>query len=124
MLKFLKSLYALVIDGQRFPVDSTDIRVTHDIAGGNIYAGGNLVMGNIKSNSLKISFEGGLASLNCNTAEINGNVTGDIDANTLSVSGNVTATRIDANTVKCEGDISARDIDANVVKGKTITKTK
>lgn len=124
-LNFLKSLYQLIVNGQRFPVDSTDIRITNinsngDVVGG-VYAGGKLVTSGLQG-VIKVEFEGGLAKLDCNVATVNGDITGPVDANTLTVHGNVTSDKIDSNTVKADGDITARKIDANTVKGTRIVK--
>ncbi len=122
MTNFLKSLYALIVDGKRFPVNSTNIRVTNDVNGnGNIYSGRDLVVSGLRG-IVKIQFEGDLAKLDCGPCEITGNVNGDVDCGPLKVNGNVVAGKIDAGPITVEGDLSARKIDAGIVKARTITK--
>ena len=94
------------INGKNYSVSGRNIVVNND----SIYVGGVLIEGGL-SGIVEIKFDGDLASLNCNTATISGNVHGDVKANTVKcgdVGGDVKG-----NTVKC-GNVSGS------VKGNTV----
>jgi len=120
-------MYTLILDGIRHAVTSNNI-VVKDVSNSrvNITVGGDMVAGNYSNgtNTIKISFEGDLAQLECGKCEISGSVHGSVDSGSLKVKGNVTADSIDCGSLNCEGDISVRKLDAGSVKALSITKTK
>jgi hypothetical protein len=94
------------INGRSFSVSGNNIVVKNN----SVYVDGSLVEDGL-SGIVKIEFTGDLASLDCNTVEVNGNVQGNVKGNTIKcgdVGGNV-----DGNTVKCE------NVSGNV-KGNTV----
>ena len=94
------------INGKDFSVSGRNIVVNND----TIYVDDVLVESGL-SGIVKVEFFGDIASLDCNTAKINGNVEGDVKANTIKcgdVGGDVKG-----NTVKC-GNVGGN------VKGNTV----
>lgn len=81
----------------------------------SVIVNGDIVANNINTSTVTIKWEGDLARLDCNVAEISGSIHGDVDANTLKVHGNITG-NIEANTVQC--NTVNGDIEANVVNKK------
>ena len=87
--------------------------VTTYVSGNNIVVSNNKIMVDGKvvaedlSGEVTVKFEGDLASLNANTATINGNVAGNVDCNTLNVTGYI------------GGDIRG-NVDANTVNAKNV----
>ena len=101
------NMNTITINGKSYQTTGSDIRVVRD----KVYVDGKLVVENLEG-IVKIEFTGDLASLECNTAEVHGNIQGKVKCNTITcgdVGGDV-----DANTVKC-GNVSGK-IDANTVK--------
>jgi len=88
------------------------------VAGNNIVVKNNKVMvdgvvvGDQLQGNVQITFEGDLASLDCTTATINGNVRGNVDCTTLNC--NDIHGDVDCTTVRCR-DIGG-DVDATTVK--------
>lgn len=122
-------MYTLILDGIRHIVRSKNIQITTSKISSsqvNIRVGGNIVSQDYSNgtDTIKISFEGDLARLDCGSCEISGSVHGNVDSGSLKVSGNITANSIDCGSLDCHGDISARKIDAGSVKALSITKTK
>lgn len=96
----------IVINGRSISVQGNNISVVND----KIYVDGKLVESGLSGN-VKVEFTGDLATLECNTCKITGNVQGDVKTNTIEcgdVGGDVKA-----NTVKC-GNVAGK------VKGNTI----
>ena len=94
------------INGKDYSVFGRNIVVNNN----SVYVDDVLIEGGL-SGIVKIEFIGDLASLDCNTASISGNVQGDVKANTIKcgdVGGDVKG-----NTVKC-GNVSGS------VKGNTV----
>lgn len=100
----------ITINGISYSVAGKNIKQVND----KIFVDGVEIISGL-SGIVKIEFTGDLASLDCNTAVINGDVKGKVDANTVTC-GNVGG-NIDANTVSCK-DVKG-DIDANTVKCNT-----
>jgi len=98
----------IVINGVEFNVSGKNIKVDNN----NILIGGKKVTGPLFGN-IKIEFFGDIATLDCTSAIIHGNVLGDVDATTINcgdVGGNVDGTtincknvngNIDGSTIKC-----------------------
>lgn len=90
---------------------------------GQTFVGNNIVVKNGKviidgkeavdtgSAEVKVEVTGNVDRLECNTCTITGDVTGDVDANTVNC-GNIEGD-VDANTINC-GNIGG-DVDANIV---------
>lgn len=95
------------IGGRSFSVSGKNIVVNNN----SVYVDGVLVEDGL-SGIVKIEFTGDLASLDCNTAEISGNVQGDVKANTVKC-GDVGGS-VKGNTVKC-GNVQG-DVKGNTVK--------
>ena len=94
------------INGKSYNVAGNNIVVNN----GSVFVDGILIEGGL-SGIVKIEFNGDLASLNCNTVEISGNVQGDVKCNTIKcgdVGGDVKG-----NTIKC-GNVAGN------VKGMTV----
>lgn len=78
---------------------------------GKIIIDGKEVTDHGKDASITVEVHGNVEKLDCTSCTIHGDVTGDVDANTVNcknIAGNV-----DANTVNC-GDVGG-DVEANVV---------
>lgn len=103
----------ITINGKSTQVSGKNIVVTNN----KIYVDNVLIEENL-SNTVKIEFTGDLASLNCTSAIINGNVKGDIDCTSLSVkgdiTGNVDGTNVSANNIT--GTVDATSIKCNQIK--------
>lgn len=104
MFDFFKSKTTISFNGKTY--NGTNIRVEND----KVFIDGKLVEEGL-TGILKVEVTGDLARLDCNSAVVNGNIGGDVEANTLTC-GNIEGD-VEANTVHChriEGDV-----DANVV---------
>lgn len=109
--KAKKAMNRLIVNGTTYEVKGRNIRVKRS----TVLVDGVTVVDGL-SGTVKIEFQGDLASLDCNTATINGDVNGDVDANSLTVTGDV-AGDIDCTSIKC-GDVGG-DVDgATVTCGK------
>lgn len=97
----------IIINGKSFSVSGNNI----NISGDSVIVDGKVIQSDL-SGIVKIEFKGDLAKLNCNTAEVHGNVNGDVNANTVHC-GNVLGA-IDANTVHCHDVLGG--VDANTVR--------
>ena len=95
------------INGNSFSVSGNNITVIN----GKVMVDGKVVQDNL-SGIVKIEFTGDLAKLDCNTAEVHGNINGSVNTNSLEC-GNIMG-NVDANSVKCETIIG--DVDANTIK--------
>lgn len=84
----------ITINGETFEVSGKNIVVKDS----QVIVDGKVVKGGLSGN-VHVIFEGDLASLDCNSCTINGNVQGNIDANSVHC-GNVGGD-IDANSVHC-----------------------
>lgn len=94
------------VNGKSFSVSGRNIVVNNN----TVYVDGVMIEDGL-SGIVKIEFTGDLASLDCNTAQITGNVQGNVKGNTIKcgdVGGDV-----DGNTVKC-GNVGGS------VKGNTV----
>ena len=109
----------LTINGERFKVEGTRVSVS-DVKNSTvtISVNGKTIKTGL-SGTVNIRWEGDLATLSCNTATVNGNVNGPLDANTVNVKGSVRG-NIDANTVSVGGDVSG-DVDANTMNCRNHT---
>ena len=104
----------IIINGTSYEVEGKDINVRKS----SVYVNGTQVVTNL-SGTVKIEFQGDLASLDCNSAVINGNVRGDVDCNSAIISGDVGGD-VDATSVKCGdvgGDVDATTVSCGKVKG-------
>lgn len=107
----------ITICGRTYSVEGNKIVVKnspkkHPELGNYVKVNDVIIESNIKERDIKITFEGDLASLDCTSAVINGNVHGDVDCTSLKcgdIGGDV-----DATTVNC-GNVQG-DIDATTVK--------
>lgn len=93
------------INGKVFQGDNITIN------NGKVIIDGREVTDHGRSAQIVVEVHGNVNKLDCNSCIIHGDVTGDVDANTVNcknVGGDV-----DANTVNC-GDVKG-DVDANVV---------
>jgi len=102
-LKNSMNVNQITIDGQTFQVNGNNVRVTSSNGLTTITVDGTTITSGKYNSDVKIKWEGDLANLDCTTCEINGNVTGDIDATTVkcgNVNGNVDGTTINCGDVK------------------------
>lgn len=95
------------INGESHNVKGRNIVVRN----GKVIVDGELVKDGL-SGTVKIEFEGDLATLDCTTAVVNGNVKGDVDGTSITVNGNVGGS-LDGTTIKC-GDVGG-DVDGTTV---------
>lgn len=73
---------------------------------------------------IKVIVTGNLNKLKCTTAEINGNVIGNVNATTLKCKD--IGGKVDANTVTCEmigGDVDANTVKTEFIKGNVDANT-
>jgi len=104
----------ITINGKSYEVSGKNISVKND----SIYVDGQLIESGLSGN-VKVEFTGDLANLDCTTATINGNITGDVDCNTITcgdVGGDV-----DGTTIKCGnvgGDVDGTNITCGNIMGK------
>ena len=113
-IKLKAAMNRIIINGTSYEVEGKDINVRKS----SVYVNGTKVVTNL-SGTVKIEFQGDLASLDCNTAVINGNVRGDVDGNSVTVNGDVGGD-IDSTSVKCGnvgGDVDATSVTCGKVKG-------
>lgn len=98
---------------------------SHDVEGNNVVVRRGKVLVNGKvikddlSGTVKIEWEGDLASLDCTQAVVNGDVHGDVDGVTISVNGDVSGD-LDGTTIKCgdvAGDVDGTTVTCGKVKG-------
>jgi len=104
-----KNKNKITINGKSYEVSGNNISVKND----SIYVDGVLVESGL-TGDVKVEFTGDLANLDCTTATINGNVTGDVDGTTISC-GNIGGD-VDGTTINC-GDIKG-SVDAVSVRKK------
>jgi hypothetical protein len=113
----------ITINGKTYSVEGSKIVVRNsknkqDINYGKSYVqvNDNVVVEGL-SGDVKITFTGDLATLDCTSAVINGNVHGNVDCTSLICQGNIGGD-VDATSVKCN-DIQG-DVDATTVHCKTM----
>lgn len=109
ILNFMENENVITINGKTIKVKGNNVSVVNN----KVIVDGKVVEEGLDG-IVKIEWTGDLAKLNCNTAEIHGNVHGDVDCNTLycgDIQGDV-----DSNTVHC-GNIGG-NVEANVVHRK------
>jgi len=112
-IKIKKAMNKLIVNGTSYEVKGNHINVRKSSV---MVDGVEIVSG--LSGTVKIEFEGDLATLDCNTATVNGNVQ-DVDCNSVIVNGDVSGD-IDATSVKCGnvgGDVDATSVTCGKVKG-------
>ena len=112
--KLKAAMNKLIVNGTTYQVQGNRINVRKR----TIYVGDKVVIDNL-SGTVKIEFQGDLASLDCNTATVNGNVNGDVDANSLTVTGDV-AGDVDCTSIKCRdvgGDVDGTSVTCGKVRG-------
>ena len=111
MQKNIDAMYqsrkSCTINGKKFDVSGRNITVDND----KIIVDGKVLQSNL-TGIVKIEWHGDLAKLECNTCEIHGAVSGNVNANTVKC--NDVGGDVDANTVKC-GNING-DVVANTIK--------
>lgn len=95
------------INGKSFSVSGSSVSVVN----GKIIVDGKLITEGL-AGDVHIKWEGDLASLNCNSCEISGNVGKDVKCNTAKIEGNVGGD-VKGNTIKC-GNVQGS------VKGNTV----
>lgn len=103
------NMATITINGKSFTTKGNNISVIND----KIMVNGVVIESGL-SGIVKIQFEGDVANLDANVAEITGNVIGKVDSNTLKVTGDIRG-NVDSNTVHCR-DIYG-SVEANVVNG-------
>ena len=97
----------ITINGKTFVVKGKNVCIRN----GTVTVDGEFIVGDL-SGEVHVHFNGDLASLNCTTATINGNIQGNVDATTVKCgniggdvdcttlhSGNITG-NVDATTVR------------------------
>jgi len=93
------------INGQQF--SGNNIKVVDD----EIFIDGKLVDGKF-SGTVKVEVTGDLMTLDCTTATVHGNISGNVDATTLNcgdIGGNVDATTVNAKTIN--GNVDATSVN-------------
>lgn len=104
----------ITINGKSYDVAGRNIVINND----KVMVDGVMVESGL-SGIVKIEFTGDLASLDCTTATINGNVKGNVDGTTITcgdVGGDV-----DGTTIKCgnvNGNLDGVNITCGDIKGK------
>lgn len=109
-----KTLNKITINDETFEVQGKSIVVKNN----SVYVNGKLIKDKL-SDDIHVKFEGDLASLDCSTATINGNVQGDVDGTTINVQGSVGGD-VDGTTVNCgnvKGDVDGTTVNCGDVKG-------
>jgi len=104
----------IIINGTSYDVKGRNINVRNN----RVFVDNQLVVEGM-SGTLKIEFEGDLASLDCTSAVVNGNVHGNIDSATITVNGDV-AGDLDGTSIKCGnvgGDVDSTSVTCGKVKG-------
>lgn len=104
----------IIINGVEFNVNGKNISVDKN---NNILMDGEKVTGPLYGN-IKIEFFGDIATLDCTSAVIHGNVLGDVDATSINcgdVGGNVDGTTINCKDVK--GNIDGTTIKCGSCRG-------
>jgi len=102
-----KYMNKIIIDNKSYDVKGRNIVVRN----GKVIVDGEVIKDGL-SGTVKIEFQGDLASLDCTTAVVNGNVKGDVDGTTITINGNVQGS-VDGTTIKC-GDVGG-DVDGTTV---------
>jgi hypothetical protein len=104
----------ITINGERHDVEGNNIVVRK----GKVLVNGKVIKDNL-TDTVKIEFQGDLASLDCTQAIVNGNVHGDVDGTTITVNGDVSG-NVDGTTIKCgdvAGDVDGTTVTCGKVKG-------
>lgn len=110
-------LYELFVNGVKHLVKGKNITVKKR----SLYVDGDLVCDNIPGDTVKVEFIGDVASLNCTSCTISGdvkgsvdatsvkcgNVNGDVDGTSVTVNGNV-GRNVDGTTVKINGNVGGK----------------
>ena len=104
----------ITINGESHDVEGTNVVVRR----GKVLVNGKVIKDGL-TGTVKVEWEGDLASLDCTQAVVNGNVHGDVDGATITVNGEV-AGDIDGTSVKCGdvgGDVDGTSVTCGKVKG-------
>lgn len=110
----MKNMYQIIVNGIKHAVKSTKITVRKR----SIYSGDLLITDNLPGDTVKVEFIGDLASLDCTSCVITGDVKGDVDATSVKC-GNITGD-VDGTTINCNnivGDVDGTTINCKTVKG-------
>ena len=108
MINFFKKLMnKITINGITQQVSGKNI-VVEDVMNGSkvIVKVDGVIVHQSDSHSLKITFEGDLATLRATHANVSGNVMGDVDGTNIKISGDVM------------GDVDGTNVTANEIKGR------
>jgi len=109
-----KSRNTITINGESFEANGNNIVVKNN----KVIVNGKTIKDGLKG-IVKIEFTGDLASLDCETATIDGNVKGDVDGTTITVAGNVEGD-VDCTTIRCgnvRGDVDGTNIVCETIHG-------
>jgi hypothetical protein len=86
----------ITVNGQTFEVENGK---SISVINGVLKVDGKVIVNGL-SGDVRITFDGDLASLNCDTVTINGNVQGDVNCDTINC-GNIGG-NVNADTVNCK----------------------
>jgi hypothetical protein len=100
---------SITINDKSFIVSGKKIVVKNGI----VYVNGEKVIEGL-SNDVKITFTGDLASLDCTSAIINGNVNGNVDCTFANINGNVSGNVVGTN-INC-GDVAGDVVSVKLKK--------
>lgn len=103
-----KSSNRITINGKSFDVQGNNVVVKN----GKVIVGGKTIQEGL-SGTIKVEFTGNLATLDCTTATINGNVRGGVNGNTINIQGNVDGD-VNGTTINC-GNVRG-DVDGSTIK--------
>lgn len=115
-----KYMNKITINGESFDVSGKDIVVKRN----TVIVNGKVIKDDL-SGTVKIEFQGDLASLDCTNAVINGNVQGNVDGANVTVNGNVRG-NVDGTSIKCcdvGGDVDGTSVSCGNIKGDIDTMT-
>lgn len=104
----------ITINGETFNVQGNNIVVKN----GKVIVDDDIVKEGL-SGTVKVEFIGDLATLDCNSAVVNGNIEGDVDCTSINITGDVEGD-IEGVTINCgnvEGDIDGTTINCGNVEG-------
>ena len=112
--RMFEKLNKLIVNLKEYLVEGTNVKVENvNNSNVTITVNGKTVVSGLSGN-VHITWEGPLANLDCNSCTINGDVKGNVDANSVKC-GNVGG-NVDGNSVTC-GDVKGK-IDAVSVNRK------
>ena len=103
----------ITINGNKFSVSGNTIIVNND----SVFVDGKLVEKGL-TGIVKISWDGPLANLTCTNAEINGDVSENVDGTNIKISGNVKGS-IDGTNITIGGDVGG-DVDGTTITCKNV----